>query len=95
MPDTMPGMATPEQINQLRDLQGTEADGLFLQLMILHHRGGLQMAESALDHARTPQVLVLAQSVITAQASEIELMQGMLQEKGFDPVPEEIKGMDH
>ncbi len=95
MPGSMPGMVTPEQINQLRDLQGTEADGLFLQLMILHHRGGVQMAEAALDHARTPQVLVLAQSVIAAQASEIELMQGMLQEKGFEPVPEENKGMDH
>lgn len=94
MPGSMPGMATPEQLNQLRDLQGAEADGLFLELMILHHRGGVQMAEAALANAKTTQALVLAQSVRDAQTSEIELMQGILQDKGFPPVPEE-SGMMH
>lgn len=89
MPGSMPGMATPEQLNQLRNLQAVEVDGLFLELMILHHRGGVQMAEAALENARTPQVLALAQSILNAQTSEIELMQGMLQEKGFPPLPEE------
>ena len=50
MPATsgMPGMATQMQLNELRDWQGVEADGLFLQLMIAHHRGGVLMGEAAL-----------------------------------------------
>ena len=90
----MPGMASPEQINQLRELTGIEADGLFLQLMIRHHRGGLLMAEAALEKAAEPEVRILAQSILDAQSSEIDLMQTMLQQKGFPPVPEEDMGQD-
>ena len=96
MPSTgsMPGMATPEQMNQLRDLKGSEADGLFLQLMISHHRGGVDMAEAALERAKEPEVRALAQSIVDAQTSEISLMQDLLQEQGLPPVHEEGK-MDH
>ncbi len=85
----MPGMATPEQLNQLRNLNGNEADGLFLQLMIAHHRGGVIMAEAALQLAKQPAVRALAQSIVNAQMSEIALMQELLLQKGFPPVPEE------
>lgn len=85
----MPGMATPEQINQLRSLTGVEADGLFLQLMIAHHRSGVAMGQAALTRADQPEVRALAQSIVDAQTSEIALMQELLQQKGFPPVPEE------
>lgn len=62
----------------LRGLTGLEADGLFLQLMIAHHRMAVVMGQAA-----------LAQSIVDAQASEIALMQTLLQQKGFPPVPEE------
>lgn len=96
MPTTgpMPGMATPEQLNQLRGLEDIAADGLFLELMIAHHRGGVAMAEAALTKAKEPQVLTLAQSIIDAQMSEIALMQSLLQQKGFPPVSEN-GSMDH
>jgi uncharacterized protein (DUF305 family) len=91
MPATglMPGMATPEQLNELRSLSGEEADGLFLQLMIIHHRSGVEMGEAALERARRPEVRALAQSIVDAQVSEIEFMQTLLQQKGFPPVPED------
>lgn len=85
----MPGMATPEQLNQLRGLEGVAADGLFLQLMIAHHRSGVAMGEAALARAEHPEVRALAQSIVDAQASEIALMQELLEQKGFPPVPEE------
>ena len=90
----MPGMATPEQLNQLRSLKGIEAESLFLQLMIPHHRGGVVMGEAALARARRPEVRTLAQSIVDAQTSEIALMQGLLQQKGFPPVPAD-EGMNH
>lgn len=85
----MPGMATPEQLNQLRGLKGNEADGLFLQLMIAHHRGGVTMAEAAIKQAKEPAVRALAQSIMDAQTSEIALMQTLREQKGFPPIPEE------
>lgn len=85
----MPGMATPEQLNQLRGLKGNEADGLFLQLMIAHHRGGVTMAEAAIKQAKEPDVRALAQSIRDAQTSEIALMQTLREQKGFPPIPEE------
>ena len=90
----MPGMATQAQLNELRDLQGVEADGLFLQLMIAHHRGGVLMGEAALARVDRPEVRALAQSIVDAQTSEIVAMQTLLQQKGFAPVPDE-DGMKH
>lgn len=90
----MPGMATPEQLNQLRSLKGIEAESLFLQLMIPHHRGGVAMGEAALARAQRPEVRTLAQSIVDAQTSETTLMQELLQQKGFPPVQTE-DGMNH
>lgn len=92
--DGMPGMAAQAQLNELRDLQGVEADGLFLQLMIAHHRGGVLMGEAALARVDRPEVRALAQSIVDAQTSEIVAMQTLLQQKGFALVPDE-GGMNH
>ena len=79
---TMPGLATKEQLDELRDATGVEAERLFLALMIAHHEGGVAMAEAALAEARTPEVKTLAGAIASAQASEIELLQRMLADRG-------------
>jgi uncharacterized protein (DUF305 family) len=93
--ETMPGMATQDQLNQLRNLHGVEADGLFLQLMIAHHRGGVLMGEAALERTKSPEVRALAQSIVNAQTSEIAAMQELLIRKGFPPVSNEPVSTDH
>lgn len=92
--DLMPGMATPGDVNRLRGLKGAEADGLFLSLMIPHHRGGVTMAQAILERSQRPEVIALAQAIVKAQESEIALMQALLQRKGFPPVPDQ-PGVDH
>lgn len=84
----MPGMATPAEMNTLRDARGLEADAIFIQLMIPHHRSGVLMAEAAAQQAKTEIVRNLAQNMAEAQQAEIENMQQLLQEKGYEPVPE-------
>lgn len=84
----MPGMATRTELNQLQDAQGVEADALFMQLMIPHHRAGVLMAEAAARQAKTEIVRNLAQGMAEAQQAEIEYMQQLLQEKGYEPVPD-------
>ena len=82
----MPGMATPEELNRLRTLKGVETDALFMQLMIPHHRSGVEMAEAILALSEQPQVRRLAEGIVTSQESEIAYMQDLLQQKGFPPV---------
>ena len=91
----MPGMATVEDINRLRDLSGDEADILFLQLMIPHHRSGVNMANAVLEYTDRAEVIALAQAIVNSQANEIAFMQAVLQAKGFPPVPEAEQPMQH
>ncbi|SDI82279.1 Uncharacterized conserved protein, DUF305 family [Arthrobacter subterraneus] len=76
---SMPGMASAEDLDRLRDSQGDEAERLYLELMIDHHRGGVQMAQAALETATTDQVRDLAGKLITSQSSEIDAMNALLQ----------------
>ena len=78
---TMPGLATPEQLDELRAADGIAAERLFLRLMIAHHEGGVAMARAAVAQARTDEVRTLATAIATAQSSEIELLQRMLDDR--------------
>ncbi|MEY9213570.1 uncharacterized protein (DUF305 family) [Thermobifida halotolerans] len=86
VPDRMPGLATDEQMEELRSASGVEAEILFLELMIEHHRGGVEMAEAAVELASEEAVVSLAQGMVDAQQSEIDLMSDMLVERGAEPV---------
>ena len=75
---TMPGLATPEQLAQLKASSGVEAEKLFLTLMIAHHKGGVEMAEAVIARSDNRVVVDLATSIVQAQTSEIGLMEDML-----------------
>lgn len=75
---TMMGMATPTQMDALRAAQGIEAEQLFLNLMITHHVGGVEMAQSLLGQSTDELVRSLAQSMVDGQGAEIEYMNDLL-----------------
>ncbi|WP_230312795.1 DUF305 domain-containing protein [Nakamurella alba] len=74
----MPGMMSDEQMQQLTDATGAEFDRLFLELMIEHHQGALDMAESEKSDGANPDALALADRIIASQTVEIATMQDML-----------------
>jgi uncharacterized protein (DUF305 family) len=84
----MPGMATPEQINELRHASGEDADKLFLQLMIPHHQAALPMSEAILERTDRPEVKILAEAIHNSQEVEIKMMQDKLESMGAS-LPEE------
>lgn len=96
----MPGMATPEEVQQLRDLPVADAEVLFLRLMIHHHASGIQMAQAELDRGGEDHAKSLAESIVRGQFSEIQTMQEMLVDRGQPQEPlssdmSSMPGMDH
>ena len=83
----MPGMATEQELDQLRSLSGTAWDVQFLRLMIRHHQGGLEMARYAAQHAQEPAVRTLATSMAETQTAEVHTMAQLLAERGGTPLP--------
>ncbi|MEO9326682.1 DUF305 domain-containing protein [Gordonia aurantiaca] len=84
----MPGLASAEEIGRLSALRGDDAETLFLQLMIRHHRAGLEMAQATYNDPRSgPATKQLALSMIGDQGNEIGQMTLLLQERGADPLP--------
>ncbi len=79
MGSQMPGMMTADEMSQLTAANGATFDKLFLQLMITHHQGAVQMADTELAQGNNRDALALATSIKTSQTAEIAQMQQLLQ----------------
>ncbi|MGR6921812.1 DUF305 domain-containing protein [[Actinomadura] parvosata] len=88
---SMPGMASPDELAKLKQAQGTQAEVLFLQLMIRHHEGGVQMAEGLLKLSTRSEVVSMAQKIVDGQSGEIKLMTELLKQRGAQPYPSILK----
>ena len=77
----MAGMLTDDQIKALTDAKGVEFDRAYLEYMIQHHEGALQMVKDLFATPRAGQevdVNVFANDVVSVQTAEIGAMRQML-----------------
>jgi uncharacterized protein (DUF305 family) len=74
----MAGMMTDEQMKQLEDASGVEAERAFLQLMIEHHRGAIEMAEMQIADGEHGPAIELAEKVRADQTAEIAEIEQLL-----------------
>jgi uncharacterized protein (DUF305 family) len=74
------GMMEEGEMEELRQLEGDEFDRRFMEAMIEHHQGAIDMAEQVLAEGQDEEVAGLAQLVIDAQEAEIDQMQQWLEE---------------
>jgi uncharacterized protein (DUF305 family) len=77
----MPGMLTPEEMEQLDKARGAEWDRLFLVGMIKHHQGAVKMVDdlfASYGALQDDDVYKFASDIYADQSIEIERMQKML-----------------
>jgi uncharacterized protein (DUF305 family) len=74
----MPGMMSDGQMADLEAAGDAEFQDLFLTMMIEHHEGAIEMAQTEQDDGQYSPAVSLAEEIEAAQAAEIETMQGLL-----------------
>jgi len=76
--ERMPGLASEEDITALTRCAGRACDEIFVQLMTVHHEGGVHMAEHAVDHASMDEVRLMAEQIVRLQREEIVELEVLL-----------------
>lgn len=74
----MNGMSQEEMMTHLEGLSGEAFDAAFLEGMIAHHEGAVEMAETELADGENPEALALAEKIIADQEAEITEMEELL-----------------
>lgn len=73
-----------EQVKQLSgeldDKTRNALDRAFVENMIVHHEGAIEMAEKVVDQTKRPEVKALAEEIIATQGAEVETMNGWLKQ---------------
>ncbi|GAB4086878.1 hypothetical protein GCM10028784_35080 [Myceligenerans cantabricum] len=76
--DTDHGMLTPEQVEQMAGLRGTEFDGALVGALIEHHYGGLQPADEQIEDGMDPEAIELAEAERERIRGELDVLQEAL-----------------
>jgi uncharacterized protein (DUF305 family) len=76
--ESMSGMMSDEDMMGMEGASGAAFDEMFLTMMIEHHEGAIEQAETELDEGQNAEAKELAQTIIDAQQAEIEEMRGIL-----------------
>lgn len=74
----MAGMVSDADMEALAAATGAEFDRLFLEAMIAHHEGAIDMAQDPLANGEDPELQDLLDAIVSAQTAEIEQMRQML-----------------
>ena len=72
------GMMNPQQMTEFQQARGETADRLFLQMMIQHHQGAVDMARPEQQQGQDLRAKQLATSIVDSQQAQITQMQHML-----------------
>lgn len=83
----MPGMASPAELVRLQRSSGPANATLYLQLMIRHHQGGIDMAAHAVRETPTDAVRRIAATMLDEQTQETQVMTVLLEQRGHAALP--------
>jgi uncharacterized protein (DUF305 family) len=75
---SMAGMVDSATMDRLRSLNGKEFDTLWLESMISHHQGAVEMAKAEIANGDNAEAKQLAERIVDTQQAEIDQMKQML-----------------
>ena len=78
MDTSMPGMMSAEDMTALEEAPDEEFQTMWLEMMIEHHTGAVEMAETHVEDGQYQPAIDLAKDIIASQNAEIETMEGLL-----------------
>lgn len=94
-------MTMDEMTEGLKGLKGDAFDKAFVEMMIVHHQGAVDMAKTIPENAKHAELKKLGVEIIAAQTKEIKMMQQWLKDWGYESgnmMMEgnmKMEGMDH
>lgn len=74
----MTGMVDDSGIEKLKSATGADAAKLFLEQMIGHHEGAIEMAQQEISAGKSPDAVKLGHDIVDAQQAEITRMKQLL-----------------
>jgi len=75
--DSQGGMSS-EEMEALENAPDAEFQDMWLEMMIEHHMGAIEMAEAEQSNGKFPDVISLAESIESAQSAEIKTLEELL-----------------
>ncbi|MEH6822202.1 MAG: DUF305 domain-containing protein, partial [Dietzia psychralcaliphila] len=72
------GMMTAQDMDALMAASGPEFDRQWLTMMIAHHTGAIEMANTEIADGSNPDALEMARTIVATQQQEIDTMQRLL-----------------
>ena len=73
----MPGMMTDDEMAKLEKASGAAFDTMWVEMMIKHHQGAVQMGKDEIAKGNNADAKALAEQIVDAQEAEIKEMQAM------------------
>jgi uncharacterized protein (DUF305 family) len=74
----MEGMVSDSDVQELDEAEGAEAERLFLEHMIEHHTGAVEMAQTEIADGRNSDAIEMAEDIVATQEDEISRMRALL-----------------
>lgn len=92
--DADSSMTMDDMVGDLNGITGDDFDQAFLEGMIEHHQGAVEMAEQAKKNAKHDELKQMADDITSAQESEIKQMQQWQMDWGYE-TKSSMPGMSH
>ena len=74
----MDGMMSDKDVKELEAASGADASRMFLEGMVKHHEGAVEMAQTEISKGENPDAIKLAEAIVASQQQEITVMKDLL-----------------
>jgi len=78
MDSDMPGMMSADDMTALKDASDADFQTMWLEMMVEHHEGAVEMAQTETEDGQYKPAIDLADTIVSSQTEEIDTMKGLL-----------------